>query len=168
MVRADRPSTVEAHPGAETKLCPGCERRLDIECFDRNRARLDGRQSQCKDCRRGSRSVKPVLRSAPSNGNGNGHANGNGSPKPPEPVPKVPARPKGVKAPIWERRGVSREELFVRRERYVRLIKAANLALERIESRLGLKTARPVAASEVPDDFLGDDTCFDAEEEELL
>jgi hypothetical protein len=36
----------------QTKRCPTCSTMKNVDCFNRDKARLDGLQSQCKECKR--------------------------------------------------------------------------------------------------------------------
>jgi len=125
-----------ADPALKTKTCPRCRRPLSIEEFDPNRARRDGRQTHCRRCRKRQRDQ---LRNGNGRANRSGHArtNGNGSSLKHEDEEEE-REGEGSYTPTWKKPKISRKELLIQRERYMNIINAASLALERIEMRLGI------------------------------
>jgi len=122
----------------KTKLCPRCGEEQLIENFDRNKARPDGRQVYCKGCRNGTK--KPVER--PKNGTVS-----------------------QVHVPTWDQEGVTEAVLLRHRKKFIAIIESATFALERIESKLSVRTRKKTSRrfvadrEEAPDaiDWLEDD-----------
>ena len=134
--------TASADPALKkTKTCPRCRRPLSIEEFDPNRARRDGRQTHCRRCRKRQRDL--LRNGNGANGNGHVRTNGNGSRLKREDEEEA-GEDKGSYTPTWKKPKVSRKELLLQRERYMNIINAASLALERIEMRLGISDVEPV------------------------